>query len=302
MTATRLIAMALTAMLLTLSACQQFPQEPPRAGEVETDMLKVVTFNIRYGNAQDGPDRWDSRRHIVLETIRGFDADVLGLQEALAFQADEIAEALPEYGMISTCRDDGQRRGEACPILYRRDRFEAIDSGTFWFSQTPETPGSRHWGNTLPRICTWALLRDRAAGERFYVYNLHLDHESQPSRLKSLELLAERISRRSPQAPFVVMGDFNIQLDNPAMRALLGEPDGGLQLADSWKLAHPGETPVATFHKFTGQPSPNAGKIDHILVSQDTPVIDAGIERRSFDGRWPSDHFPVCATINLYAK
>lgn len=270
---------------------------PSQAGAVQTETLTVMTFNIRYGRAPDGPDRWDNRRNLVLDLLAGCKVDLIGLQEALAFQIDQISEALPQYAVMAVCRDDGLRAGEACPVFYRRDRFALLDSGTFWFSDTPQVPGSKHWGNQIPRICTWVYLKDRFAGHGFYVYNLHLDHQSQVSREKSTQMLADRIRRRPTADPFVVMGDFNIGLDNPAMDCLLGAQPA--RLIDSWRAVHRDQEPSGTFHAFTGK----AGtlKIDHILVPENTEVLEAGIDQRSFNGRYPSDHFPVFAKIHLLA-
>lgn len=294
------IALCAVMILLVITGCGRSPEPmtvPAAVSSIETGVLTVVTFNIRYGTAQDGPNRWENRKDLVFKLLAGYEADIIGLQEALDFQIDQIHQSLPQYEVIAVCRDDGRRAGEACPILYRSDRFELIDSDTFWFSNTPQVPGSKNWGNEIPRICTWVHLRDRFAGRNFYVYNLHLDHQSQVSREKSTEMLTDRIHRRSIKDPCIVMGDFNIDLDNPAMRCLLKE---GLGMMDSWQIFHKGRQPNGTFHGFSG----NAGtrKIDHILVLEQTRVLEAGIDQRSFDGHWPSDHFPVFAKIYLFAS
>lgn len=297
----RMIWVSWMAVLLVLAGCQESPRQQTAAKAVDSSMLKVVTFNIRYGSAGDGPNRWELRREFVLEMMKDFQADVMGLQEVVDFQADAVREAMADYEMIVAHRDDGMRAGEACPILYRRDRFEPIDSGTFWFSDTPQAPGSHHWGNTLPRICTWAHLRDRASGKGIYVYNLHLDHESQPSREKSTALVAERISRRSTRDPVIIMGDFNARLDNPALQYLLKDDieTPHAPMKDAWRTAHGEGQPEGTFHGFSGKANPKTGIIDHILVSESVKVIEARIDTRSHEGRWPSDHFAVVAELEL---
>src|SRR5688572_24533450 len=150
----------------------------PSAGDVRDSDLRVMSFNIRYGTARDSIDSWPHRREMVFDVMRSFDADIMGLQEALRFQLDEVGAALPAYAELGVGRDDGKTAGEYSAILYRRGRFDVLDQGTFWFSDTPATPGSASWGNRITRICTWARLRDRTGGRTFYVYNLHLDHES----------------------------------------------------------------------------------------------------------------------------
>jgi endonuclease/exonuclease/phosphatase family metal-dependent hydrolase len=266
----------------------------------EPAAIRVLSFNIRYGTADDGANSWPFRRDLVFEVIRGYGPDLLGAQEALRAQLDEIGTAVPGYTEIGVGRDDGKAAGEYSAILFRKGRFEALDSGTFWFSDTPEVPGSMTWGNRITRIATWARLRDAATGGTFTVYNLHLDHESQPSRERSAELLATRLARLGGE-PIIVMGDFNSGEDNPAYRFLTGAGvanSSGVsspRLRDSYRIVHPADTLVGTFNGFTG--ARDGDKIDHILVSGGWTILDATIVTTSAAGRYPSDHFPVTATI-----
>jgi endonuclease/exonuclease/phosphatase family metal-dependent hydrolase len=262
-----------------------------------SEPVAVMSFNIRYGTADDGEDSWAYRRDLVVEVIREQAPDVLGIQEALRFQLDEIADALPEYAQIGVGRDDGGTAGEYAAILFRSARFEVAEQGTFWFSDTPAEPGSMGWGARLPRICTWVRLLDRASGRGLYVYNVHWDHESQSSRERSAELLVDRIRQRSSPAPVVVMGDFNAGEDNPAMLLLTGRAGSGSYrgIRDSFRVVHPDATEVGTFHGFDGLTS--GAKIDGILVSDGWEVESAAIIRTSRGGRYPSDHFPVVSTL-----
>ncbi len=282
----RAVAVILVALVLTYG-----PQP-------EGQPLTVMSFNIRYGTADDGENSWPQRRELVFDVIREHDPDVLGTQEALRFQLDEIRAAVPGYGEFGVGRDDGREAGEYAAILYKADRFEVSESGTFWFSDEPEAVGSIGWGAHLPRICTWARLTEKDSGRAFYVFNVHLDHQSQESRERSAELLMERIGARAHADPVLVTGDFNAGEENPAMRYLLGagesEPDIGLR--DSFRLAHPEAVEVGTFNGFEGR---TAGpKIDAVLVSGTWTVESAAIVRTSADGRYPSDHFPVMAVVN----
>ncbi len=265
----------------------------------ESGVVKVLTFNIRYGSAGDGGNRWELRKDLVFDVIASHRADVVGLQEAEAFQIAAVRQALPQYGVVFAGRDDGKSAGEASPVLYRRDRFSLGDSGTFWFSNSPWKAGTKHWGNTLPRICTWVRLTEIESGKMFYVYNLHLDHASQVSRVKSTELLAKMITRRNEAAPFVVMGDFNMGMDNPAMLYLqeIGYETPCPRMVDSWQMLNRSRQPDGTFHGFKGRTG--GRKIDHVLVTDSTEIIEVGLDKREFDGRYPSDHFPVYATVRL---
>lgn len=258
--------------------------------------LGVMSFNIRYGTANDGPNRWPLRRDLLMDVIRQDNADLIGLQEALHDQIVEITAAIPGYGVIGVGRDDGKTRGEYAAILYRRDRFHVAESGTFWFSDTPSVVASRSWGNSITRICTWARLIDRQGGA-FWVFNVHLDHESQPSRERSTALLAERIRARSgADEPVIVTGDFNVGENNPALPVLLG--GAAPLLVDTFRVMHPDAKEVGTFTGF--DPARTTGdKIDYVLVTPGIGVRAAAIVRTAREGRLPSDHFPVTATLRL---
>ena len=273
---------------------------PARTPADDPTAIEVMTFNIRYGTAEDGANSWPFRRDLVFTVIRDHRPDLLGVQEALRGQLDEIGTAVPGYIEIGVGRDDGRTAGEYSAILFRQGRFEPLESGTFWFSDTPDVPGSMSWGNRITRIATWTRLRDVTSGGTFVVYNLHFDHESQPSRERSAELLATRLARDG-QEPVIVMGDFNSGEANPAYRfltgagALPGRTITSPRLRDTYRIVHPADTLVGTFNGFTG--ARDGEKIDHILVSGGWTVVDAAIVTTSAAGRYPSDHFPVTAVV-----
>jgi endonuclease/exonuclease/phosphatase family metal-dependent hydrolase len=258
--------------------------------------VTVMSFNIRYGTASDGLNAWPNRQEQLIGLIRRHQPDILGLQEALDFQLREIETQFPEYGRVGVGRDDGQSRGEFSAILFRRSRYEVQEQGTFWFSPTPEVPGSTGWGNNITRICSWARLYDRELGRSFHVYNVHLDHESAPSREKSAGMLAARIAGRGTTDPLIVMGDFNAGEDQVPVQYLLQR----VPLTDTFRAIHRDETAVATYHAFTGRTE--GDRIDHILVSADWSIRDAGIDRSNEAGRYPSDHYPVHARLSLSSR
>jgi len=267
--------------------------------------IDVMSFNIRYGTAGDGENSWDNRKEFLVDVLRQEAPDLIGTQEGLRFQLDYIEEELPGYDEIGVGRNDGIAAGEYAAILYRSDRFQVLDSGTFWFSDTPSVPGSMHWGNTITRICTWGRFRDRESGDTFYLYNLHLDHQSQMSRERAVELLARKMAERSVPDRVMVTGDFNADERNRAIRYLKGEsPRASLRtessptppgLRDSWRVLHPEALDFNTFNGFSD--TPGRGKIDYVLVDDGWQVIEAGIVRTSREGRYPSDHFPVTARL-----
>lgn len=269
--------------------------------------LRIMTFNIRYGSANDGENHWKNRKEMVSDVIRNHPSDVVGLQEALRFQMDSIREDLPVYGEIGVAREDGNNEGEYSSVLYRTDRFGVGESGTFWFSDTPEMAGSNTWGNACVRICSWARLIETKTGKAFYIYNLHLDHVSQPSREKSAVLLAERIKNRRYKEPYVVTGDFNAGENNPVITYLKGQAaieaaDGSkaktpVPMVDTFRVLHPDVKDVKTGHAFRGTRKGN--KIDYVFVPQGTKVLEAEILYDNINGRYPSDHYPVIASFFL---
>lgn len=270
----------------------QFSPSPP-------GIIEAMSFNIRVDTFLDGFNGWNSRRQLVFKTLADNAADVIGLQESLDHQVRQIQQALPQYSHYAAGRNDGKQKGESCAIFYRKDRLTLGDSGTFWFSDTPSKPGSKSWGNLWPRICSWVYLTEKATGAGFYVYNVHFDVFSQNSRQKSSELLARQIAARKTPEPFIVMGDFNMGLDNPAMVYLenINSETPYPRMRTAWQLLHPGLTAEGTRHSFRG--SISGPKIDHIPICDSAHALDVKIDRRKINGRYPSDHFPVIAKILL---
>ncbi|UCD52457.1 MAG: endonuclease/exonuclease/phosphatase family protein [Phycisphaerales bacterium] len=263
--------------------------------------LSAMSFNIRYGTANDGENRWENRRAMVCDLIRRYDCDVVGLQEALRFQIDEIRQAIPEYGEIGVGRDDGKTKGEYSAILYRTDRLKVTDSGTFWLSDTPEVVASTSWGNSITRICTWGRFVQKGSGKAFYHFNVHLDHRSQPSREKSVVLIDRRIARRKHSDPVILTGDFNAGESNPVIRYVKGDKEAvakpAVPLVDTFRVLHPEATEVGTSNRFQARRS--GEKIDYVFAQADIEVLEAKIIFDMLGGRCPSDHFPVMARLEL---
>ena len=261
--------------------------------------VDALTFNIRFDNANDGDNAWPKRAVMVGEWIKSESPDVIGLQEALRHQINDIRKMASSYSEYGVGRDDGKFRGEHCSILYLKDRFklDKKDCGTFWFSDTPEKIASKSWGNEIPRICTWVRLIEKKTNKGFYVYNVHYDHRSQPSRLGASKLIIEKISKRKQSnEPIILMGDFNAAENNPAIKIFKEEP---LKLLDTFRVVKPDEEMVKTFHGFRGGSYPG-GKIDHVFILPNTAKISsASIVRFNKDKRYLSDHYPVRAKLGF---
>lgn len=253
----------------------------------DSPRLRLMTFNIRYGTANDGDNRWALRRHTVPARIRANDADVVGLQEALPFQVAQLRIALPEYEFygIGRERDGG---GETCTVLVRASRLVIEKSGTFWLGKER---GVRAWDAALPRIASWVVLRDRKGHQRFVVVNTHFDHRGRKAREESGKLIG-RWLQRFPELPKLVLGDLNTGENTPPLTALQA---AGLR--DTFRVVHPDAGDVGTFHGFRGRAGP--AKIDYVLASEGVTVHKAAIDRSQDGGRYCSDHYPVTAVVSM---
>ena len=213
-----------------------------------------------------------------------------------------IGDNVTGYKRFGVGAKDGKSEGEHCAIMYRAAAFTLKDSGTFWLSNTPNVPGSVSYGNDgFPRIVTWGRFAVKDTGYEFYLYNSHFDHLSQNSREKSALQLMDKIAKRSPKAPFVVTGDLNVHEDNVVTKYFKGNAkiDGEanpIPLFDTFRVLYPDETNARTAHGFTG--GIVGDKIDYIYL-QTKNVVGAHINHFNVDGRYPSDHYPVVATVKL---
>jgi endonuclease/exonuclease/phosphatase family metal-dependent hydrolase len=269
----------------------------PAAGPPST-ALRVMSFNVRNSNAHDGDNAWKFRKALFFKTIRAFDPDLLGMQEVLADQYDAVHEALPDYTLIGVARDDGHRKGEWSCIAVRSTRFTVLDSGNFWLSDTPDKVGSVGWDAALTRICTWAKLHDKLADRDFVYANTHFDHVGKQARTNSAKLLATKLPELAGNQPIILTGDFNSTEDTPAYHTLTHMAEhGGAQLIDSYRETHPDrQTDEASFHGFKGTIA--GSRIDWILHTPELKATAATIDRaKSDDGHYPSDHYPVTATL-----
>lgn len=251
---------------------------------VAREGLRVMAFNVRLPIDSDGPNRWEARQDLFVETIRRADPDIIGTQELWKIQGDRVIAKLPHYSWFGIDRRGGHA-DEHMGVFYRRDRLKLIEMGNFWLSETPGVPGSISWGESLPRMATWGLFETIPDGKRFWFINTHFAHrpEDEGARTNAAALIAARIAKLPGDLPVVLTGDFNTVPDSGAYRALSAE------LSDAWTAAAVRTGPEGTFHGFTGKPErridwvfargPNAAKVETVTFG-----------RR---GRYPSDHFPV---------
>lgn len=272
------------AAALLFAACTT-PSSPMPA---PAEPFVVLSWNLRYGSARDGDDAWPHRREMLAAAIAAEDPAVLGVQEALHGQLEFLDAKLPHHQRIGIGRDGGQRGEHACLYVDAR-RFEITASGTFWLSPTPDVVGSVGWDAALTRICTWATLRERASERTLTVWNVHFDHRGAEARTRSAELVAQRL--RTMPGPHVVLGDCNTGEGSPPLAAL-----HAAGLRDTFRDLHPDAHAVGTFHAFRG--GSDGEKIDYVLASAGLVTRRAAIRNAPGpNGRWPSDHHGVVATL-----
>lgn len=254
--------------------------------------LRVASYNLRYNNAGDGADAWPNRKEMVKNLVQHYDFDVFGIQEGLRGQLHDVAE-LPAYAFVGRGRDDGKEAGEHSAIFYKKARLQLLQTGDFWLSQTPDRP-SLGWDATCcNRICTWARFKDLQSGQVFYFFSVHFDHEGVEARRQSGQLMVKKIKEIAQGAPVVCVGDLNSTPDTEQVKTLQGA------LGDAYQLTQrPAYGPVGTFNGFE-LTALLRDRIDYIFVSRGSTVLDYAVLTDSMRGHYPSDHFPVVATVVL---
>lgn len=264
--------------------------------------VRVMSFNVRNSRAQDGENAWPHRKEFLFETIEAFRPDLVGFQEVLADQYDALVERLKGYGWSGVARDDGKRKGEWSCVAYRKDRYTEVRKGDFWLSETPEVAGSKSWDAALTRLCSWVRLRENATGREVVFANTHFDHKGVVARQEASRVLSKQLSQIAQGVPAILIGDFNITEDNPAY-AVLVRPDvaGAIKWIDAYRTVHPTRKPdEASFNGFKG--TTLGSRIDFVFHTEHFTAKSAEIVRTAKNGRYPSDHYPVTAVLELRAQ
>ena len=260
--------------------------------------LKVMSFNIRTANANDGVNDWDgNRKNLVEQTIRDFGPDIIGFQEDLKRQRDFLDDQFPAYDFVGRGTYGGDN-GPFDTVMYRRNRFEKLRHGHFWLSTTPDVPNSKSWDSELPRMATWLELRDSQNPDHtFFFINTHWDHVGDNARLQSATLIRQKISELAQGIPTIITGDFNADQGSAPYRRMRGldDFDNVRNFQDTYRNLHDDAGTVGTAHGFDGTAGDR--RIDWILHDNDFTTLEAAIVRTSFDGFYPSDHFPITAVI-----
>ena len=256
-----------------------------------------ATFNVRNDNQQDGLNNWNYRKDSVCSFILNRQLDIIGMQEVFHNQFEDLKNGLPGYAAIGVGRDDGKTLGEYSPLFYRADKFEVLDSNTFWLSQYPDSVGLKGWDAACTRIATWAKFRDKATGKIFMAVNTHFDHVGTEARKNSALLIIRKIKEIVGNKPAILTGDFNISDKWDAYKTLT---TNDFVLKDSYKIADKVIGVSYTFHDFGRIPEGKREKIDFIFVTPQIKVLQADIPACSNDSiGYLSDHSPQIAVLKF---
>ena len=263
-------------------------------GACAASTVTVMSFNLRYGTAKDGDNSWPNRKTVLTDAIRQCAPDILGTQECLDFQAEFIAQALPEYRWIGIGREP-DATGEMSAIFYKKDLLSPIATGNFWLSETPEVPGSRSWNTGCTRMVTWARFRHLPTNAFFYCFNTHFDNSSEEARQHSATLLLERATTMAGELPIIITGDFNAAAEEtPAWHTFV---DGGF--TDAWLAAAKRTGPEMTSGRFAPPREGEKERIDWILFRGAIKCSECETVLYNEQDRYPSDHYPVLTRLAL---
>jgi endonuclease/exonuclease/phosphatase family metal-dependent hydrolase len=283
----KIIIYSIAVLLFFLSAC---------SGKGDNNVIKVITFNVRFDNPADSINAWSNREVQVGKFINDEKPDIFGMQEVLLSQYEVLDSALTDYSSVGVGRDDGARGGEMNPVFYRKDRFDMVRTITFWLSDSLNVPGSKGWGASLPRIVTWMELVEKNSHEHFYFFNTHFAHDSDSARIMSSRILLTEVVKITSGSPFIITGDFNMLPSSQGYAILTGPDESVPVLSDSYLISEEKPTgPSFTFNGFSDKPG--NGRIDYIFVKSGMKVLEHRTIAHKEKGVFISDHWPVEATV-----
>lgn len=278
---------ALLAIALLAASCS-------RQQEIK---VEVMSFNIRMDNPADSLNNWKYRKDAAAKVITDYAPDVVGMQEVLKNQLDDLKSRLPQYTALGVGRADGKEAGEFSSLFYKTDRFDLLRSGTFGLSENPDSIGLKGWDAACERIVTWAVLKDKASGKELAAFNTHFDHVGEVARRESSVLLLAKIREIAPGLPVIITGDFNGTPDSEPITILT---KGGMKNASS--VARTVEGPAWSFHAFGRVPMEERQMIDFILVNEQVSADRFEVVADAPEDGYLSDHAPLVAGLTIAAR
>jgi len=255
--------------------------------------LSVMTYNIKLDYPKEGENSWTKRQAFMVDQIKFYEPDILGVQEAMPNQMIDLYSLLTSYSFVGVGRDDGKNKGEFSAIFYKKADYKVIEQSTFWLSETPEKV-SMGWDAVCNRVCTYALFKNKNTKQKFWVFNTHFDHVGKLARYNSSKLIIQKInSLNTKKYPVVLMGDFNLEANSESIQYILN------YLHDSKSLATNTLGPSGTFNGFKFH-EPVTRRIDYIFMSPEIKVNKYAVLSDSKDCKYASDHLPVLALFEIF--
>ena len=274
-------------------------EEPPKGPHFDTpvpkdpDSFRIASFNIRT-RGDKAPNDWQARIPRILAIFDKYELDSIGVQELTPQQKKALLEKGTAFAAVGVGREPN-KGGEHCCVIYRKDRFDCLDAGTFWLSTTPDVVGSHSWKTACRRICTWAKLKDKKTGKEFVHFNTHLDHKSEEARRNGAALIMSRMDDIAKGLPCFLTGDMNCRIATPSIQSFLAKMKNTKDVSET-----PHEGTFQTFHayRYTDGKVTNS-EIDFIFFNGDMRVLRHATMNDHNGNEFPSDHFPVMAEIIL---
>lgn len=254
--------------------------------------FNIITYNIRMNTPDDGVNAWPLRKDKVASLLKFHQADIFNVQEALPEQMDDLTSLFPDFDHVGVGRDDGVRKGEHMAVFFRKSRFEKVNDGMFWLSETPDKPGFG-WDAVCNRTVTWIRLKDKLTKKSFYVFDTHFDHRGKIAREEAAKLILKSVKEINKEnLPLILTGDLNLTKNTVPVQSILKELSDALD-----KSITPPYGPAGTSGGFDVKNMPN--KIDFIFINDKVSVLRHGVLSDSFGLFYPSDHLPVLAEVLL---
>lgn len=259
---------------------------------LQAQEIQVMTYNVKYANENDGENSWSKRKQFITNQLNFYEPDIMGLQEVLFSQIQHFTSEIGGYNFVGKAREDGEQKGEFTAILFKNEKFELIKDHTFWLSETPGKV-STGWDAALPRVCTYALFRDKNTGKKFWFFNSHFDHVGTEARTESARLILKKIEEvNTENLPVVLTGDFNLEPESEGIK-LISE-----KLKDSRNTANTVFGSEGTFNGYQFD-KPASRRIDYIFVNESVEVKKYAVLTDSKEMKYPSDHFPVITILEF---
>lgn len=258
--------------------------------------MNVMSFNIRMDTPNDKENQWTYRKDLAANVIKFYDVDILGAQEVLHHQLTDLLERLPGYTYVGVGREDGKTKGEYSPIFFKKDRFTVEDSGNFWLAEDMNAIGKKGWDAACERVATWAILKDKVSGKKFFFLNTHLDHVGKVARHEGASLVLEQVKVKGKNLPSIVTGDFNAAPEDEPIQVLTNASDSR-HLTHTRTIAPLRYGPEWTFHDYGRILFDKREWIDYIFVKGNIKVLSHGVLTETLNHLYPSDHCPVISTL-----